>query len=207
MRRRMIALLCVGAAALGRTAATEAAAATPVVVHATAQGVGVATPNSVQFFDRSGRVIWSGDGVAIPTAAFTSIDRIAVVTSDSEVAAHARRAGALVFEENQQVSHSVSADAACLRAMELGASTVLLVPIDVPTATPSDFTRLAASARPGLIVVPSSDGTGTNAAGNKASSLLQGAESLLNRNRGATNATTTNQPGSILDQFLKPKNK
>jgi len=91
------------------------------------------------------------------------IDRIAVVTSDAEVAEHAHRAGALVFEENQQVSHSISADAACLRAMELGASTVLLVPIDVPTATPSDFTRLAASARPGLIVVPSSDGTGTNA--------------------------------------------
>ncbi len=91
------------------------------------------------------------------------IDRVAVVTSDAEAAAHARRSGALVFEETQQVSHSVSADAACLRAMELGASTVLLVPIDVPTVTPADFSQLAASARPGLIVVPSSDGTGTNA--------------------------------------------
>ena len=48
-------------------------------------------------------------------------------------------AGALVFEEDEQVSHSVSADAACLRAMEMGASTVLLVPIDVPTVTPADF--------------------------------------------------------------------
>jgi 2-phospho-L-lactate guanylyltransferase len=47
--------------------------------------------------------------------------------------------------------------------MEMGASTVLLVPIDVPTVTPADFSQLAASARPGLIVVPSSDGTGTNA--------------------------------------------
>lgn len=91
------------------------------------------------------------------------IDRVAVVTSDIEVAGEARRCGALVFEENEQVSHSVSADAACLRAMELGASTVLLVPIDVPTATPADFNELAAAARPGLIVVPSSDGTGTNA--------------------------------------------
>jgi 2-phospho-L-lactate/phosphoenolpyruvate guanylyltransferase len=91
------------------------------------------------------------------------IDRVVVATSDSEVADHARRTGALVFEENQQVSHSVSADAACLRAMEMGASTVLLVPIDVPTVTPADFSRLAAAARPGLIVVPSSDGTGTNA--------------------------------------------
>src|ERR1700733_1567295 len=91
------------------------------------------------------------------------IDRVVVVTSDVEIADHARRSGALVFEENEQVSHSVSADAACLRAMEMGASTALLVPIDVPTATSADFTRLAASARPGLIVVPSSDGTGTNA--------------------------------------------
>ena len=91
------------------------------------------------------------------------IDRVAVVTSDPEVAGHARRSGALVFEETEQVSHSVSADRACLRAMDLGASTVLLVPIDVPTATPADFSQLAASARPGVIVVPSSDGTGTNA--------------------------------------------
>ncbi len=91
------------------------------------------------------------------------IDRIVVATSDPEIAAHARRSGALVFEENEQVSHSVSADAACLRAMEMGASTVLLVPIDVPTVTSADFSRLAACVRPGLVVVPSSDGTGTNA--------------------------------------------
>ncbi|HTB20750.1 MAG TPA: 2-phospho-L-lactate guanylyltransferase [Bryobacteraceae bacterium] len=91
------------------------------------------------------------------------IDQVVVATSDLEIADQARRSGALVFEEEEQVSHSVSADAACLRAMEMGASTVLLVPIDVPTATPADFTQLAAAARPGLIVVPSSDGTGTNA--------------------------------------------
>ncbi len=91
------------------------------------------------------------------------IDRVVVVTSDVEAAEHARRAGVIVFEESEQVSHSVSADAACLRAMELGAVTALLVPIDVPTATPADFSQLAGAARPGLIVVPSSDGTGTNA--------------------------------------------
>jgi 2-phospho-L-lactate/phosphoenolpyruvate guanylyltransferase len=95
------------------------------------------------------------------------IDRVVVATSDQDIADHARRSGALVFQENEQVSHSVSADAACLRAMEMGASTALLVPIDVPTVTPADFTRLAdasnAGLRPGLIVVPSADGTGTNA--------------------------------------------
>jgi 2-phospho-L-lactate/phosphoenolpyruvate guanylyltransferase len=91
------------------------------------------------------------------------IDRVVVVTNDSDVAEHARSSGTLVFEENEQVSHSVSADAACLRAIKLGATTVLLVPIDVPLVRPDDFSRLAAAARPGLIVVPSADGTGTNA--------------------------------------------
>lgn len=91
------------------------------------------------------------------------IDQVVVATSDEEVAGHARSLGVIVFEEDEQVSHSVSADAACLRAMEMGAWTAMLVPIDVPTVTPEDFSTLAASARPGLIVVPSSDGTGTNA--------------------------------------------
>ena len=91
------------------------------------------------------------------------IDRVVVATSDSEVAGQARESGVMVFDEHEQVSHSVSADAACLRAMELGATTALLVPIDVPRVTPADFSQLAAAARPGLIVVPSSDGTGTNA--------------------------------------------
>jgi len=91
------------------------------------------------------------------------IDRVVVATSDPEIAEYAHSSGVMVFEESEQVSHSVSADAACLRAMEMGASTALLAPIDVPTVIPADFTHLAASARPGLIIVPSSDGTGTNA--------------------------------------------
>jgi 2-phospho-L-lactate/phosphoenolpyruvate guanylyltransferase len=91
------------------------------------------------------------------------IDRVIVVTNDSGVAEHARCSGTLVFDENEQVSHSASADAACLRAIEMGATTALLVPIDVPLVTAADFSSLAAAARPGLVVVPSSDGTGTNA--------------------------------------------
>jgi len=91
------------------------------------------------------------------------IDRVVVVTSDPDVAEYARGSGVIVFEEEEQLSHSASADAACLRVMEMGATTAMLVPIDVPRVTPDDFKELAAAARPGLIVVPSSDGTGTNA--------------------------------------------
>jgi 2-phospho-L-lactate guanylyltransferase len=91
------------------------------------------------------------------------IDQVAVATNDWEVAEQARRSGSLVFPEKEQLSHSASADAACLQAMKLGATTVLLVPIDVPLATPADFSQLSAAARPGVILVPSADGTGTNA--------------------------------------------
>ena len=91
------------------------------------------------------------------------IDQVAVMTSDLEVAEHARRCGALVMDEDEQVSHSVSADKACLQAIEFGATTVLLVPIDVPLVTPADFSqsccRRAAWINRGALA----DGTGTNA--------------------------------------------
>lgn len=93
----------------------------------------------------------------------SGIDRVAVVTSDPDIAEHARRSSVLVFEETEQQSHSASADGACLRAIELGATTVLLVPIDVPLVTRADFERLAAAASPGVVIVPSADGSGTNA--------------------------------------------
>ena len=73
------------------------------------------------------------------------------------------RAGVMVFEEQDQHSHSHSADRAARRAMELGAGTVLLLPIDVPLVTTAEIESLAGAARPGVIIVPSADGTGTNA--------------------------------------------
>ena len=83
------------------------------------------------------------------------IDKIVIITNDSAAAAHARRSGVMLFEEREQVSHSASADSACRRAIDLGATTVILVPIDVPLATPTDFEQLAAASKPGVIIVPS----------------------------------------------------
>ncbi len=90
-------------------------------------------------------------------------DRVVVVTSDARAAAEARAAGADVFLENDQASHSASADAAARRAMALGARTVLLAPIDVPLVTAAEFEELAAARAAGVTIVPSADGTGTNA--------------------------------------------
>ena len=91
------------------------------------------------------------------------IDRILVVTSDPLTCRRARERGAWILEEACQLSHSQSADAAARRAMELGAATVLLLPIDVPLVTPAEIEGLLHAPRPGLLVVPSADGTGTNA--------------------------------------------
>jgi 2-phospho-L-lactate guanylyltransferase len=91
------------------------------------------------------------------------IDRVVVVTSDQAAANHAHHAGVLVFEEQEQRGHSHSADAAARRAMSMGALTVLLTPIDVPLVTAAEIEELASNARRGVVIVPSSDGTGTNA--------------------------------------------
>jgi 2-phospho-L-lactate guanylyltransferase len=95
--------------------------------------------------------------------AVEGLGRVVVVTSDEVAADRARTLGAEVFTETEQQSHSLSADAAAQRALELGASTVILLPIDVPLVTREEIESLIAEAAPGVIVVPSADGTGTNA--------------------------------------------
>ena len=72
MKRLMIALLCLAAGV---------SPAVGQVVCATARGVAVATPGSLQFFDRSGQVVWSGGSVQAPTAGSAASDRIAIIDS------------------------------------------------------------------------------------------------------------------------------
>lgn len=92
------------------------------------------------------------------------LDAVAVATCDRQIAGRAQLAGAVVFLENGQRSHSDSADAAARRAMALGATSVVLLPVDVPLVRSSEIEALAAAApRPGVLIVPSQDGTGTNA--------------------------------------------
>jgi 2-phospho-L-lactate guanylyltransferase len=95
--------------------------------------------------------------------AVRGLDRIAVATSDAAIAERARSAGVEVFEEQEQLGHSHSADLASQKAAALGATSVLLVPIDVPLVTRQEIEGLIDEAGAGVIVVPSGDGTGTNA--------------------------------------------
>ena len=91
------------------------------------------------------------------------LDRVIVVTSDASAARHARNCGVDVFEEHEQLGHSHSADAASARALAMGASTVMLLPADVPLVTAAEIESLIDGAGSGVLIVPSADGAGTNA--------------------------------------------
>jgi 2-phospho-L-lactate guanylyltransferase len=95
------------------------------------------------------------------------IDRLVVVSSDEETLGQAEQAGALALWEGSQKGHSASVEWAAEWCMADGARTLLAVPIDAPLMRPADIEMLLEAAKampqPGLIIVPSADGTGTNA--------------------------------------------
>jgi 2-phospho-L-lactate/phosphoenolpyruvate guanylyltransferase len=92
------------------------------------------------------------------------IDRLLVISAEPYVLSCCRQAGVEYFEEDGQVSHSDSVIRGTRWALELGVTTLLSVPIDTPAVTSSEILELVSlrQAHP-VVIVPSSDGTGTNA--------------------------------------------
>jgi len=94
-------------------------------------------------------------------------DRLVVVTNDAQVAIVAAAAGAMVLLESEQRGHSASADWAADECMRRGATRLMLIPMDVPLVRAAEMESLLAASRampsPSLVIVPSEDGTGTNA--------------------------------------------
>ena len=78
---------------------------------------------------------------------------------------HARRQSWEVLEEERQVSESHSVDAASRLLMDRGCSAVLRLPGDIPLVKTRDVDSLLhrAISNPGALMVPSRDGSGTNA--------------------------------------------
>ncbi len=92
------------------------------------------------------------------------LDCTVVASSNAEVLEYARGLGAIAIAEAVQNGHSQSAECAARICTARGASTVIMVPIDVPLAGIEDFAELCRSAGPASVaIVPSRDGTGTNA--------------------------------------------
>jgi len=92
-------------------------------------------------------------------------EKIFVVTNYIPAMQAAIANGWELLREEQQVSESVSVDAASRRCAECGVRSLLRVPLDVPLVQASDIDELLAveCAAPALVIVPSRDGTGTNA--------------------------------------------
>jgi 2-phospho-L-lactate guanylyltransferase len=94
-----------------------------------------------------------------------SADKIFVVTSHIPAMQAAEANGWELLREQQQISESVSVDAASRLCAERGVTSLLRLPLDVPLVHASDIDELLEidCTAPTLVIVPSRDGTGTNA--------------------------------------------
>jgi 2-phospho-L-lactate/phosphoenolpyruvate guanylyltransferase len=95
-----------------------------------------------------------------------SLTELLVVTADPEAAGLAGAHGARVIADHippQGMNPAVIRGLAV--AMDAGADAALVLTADLPVATPPDLERVIASAHPkeGVTLVPSCEGTGTNA--------------------------------------------
>jgi len=92
-------------------------------------------------------------------------DRVFVISKEPRALARARKLGWETIVESSQSSESNSVDAGSRYCAERGVIALLRLPIDLPLVEPRDiesvFEQLEVA--PSVVVVPSSDGTGTNA--------------------------------------------
>ena len=93
------------------------------------------------------------------------IERVFVVTNYEPALELAALNGWEAIREEAQVSESASVDFASRICEERGVTRLLRLPLDIPLVQSADIDAILASelAPPGVLLVPSRDGTGTNA--------------------------------------------
>jgi 2-phospho-L-lactate guanylyltransferase len=91
--------------------------------------------------------------------------KIFVITNYEPAIKIAAKHGWEVLREEHQISESASVDFASHLCAERGIAALLRLPLDLPLIQPSDIDELLATecAAPAVVMVPSRDGTGTNA--------------------------------------------
>jgi len=92
-------------------------------------------------------------------------EKIFVITNYEPSMQLAEEDGWEILREEQQISESHSVDAASKLCEQNGVSGLLRLPLDLPLIQSSDIDELLAvkCPAPSLVIVPSRDGTGTNA--------------------------------------------
>ncbi len=106
--------------------------------------------------------------LADTTRALCSVQRahkIFVITNYEPAIEIAAKHGWEVLREEHQISESASVDFASRLCAERGIAALLRLPLDLPLIQPSDIDELLTTecAAPAVVMVPSRDGTGTNA--------------------------------------------
>jgi len=92
-------------------------------------------------------------------------EKIFIVTNYPPALDIAKENGWAILREDRQISESHAVDFASRVCEERGVTGLLRVPLDVPLVQSSDIDELLTTecGAPGLVIVPSRDGTGTNA--------------------------------------------
>ncbi len=135
-------------------------------------------------------------------AAVRSADRVAIVTLYEPAIELAKQYGMEVILETEQISESASVDFGARQAATFGAEAVLRLPIDLPLISSQDIETILAADQPNslatslVVIVPSRDGTGTNAILRRPPTLFPshfGAGSLAKHLREAEQANATCQ--------------
>ncbi len=93
------------------------------------------------------------------------IDRVYVVSGEYHALSLARQLNFRTISESEQISESESVDSASRHCAGKGVQALLRLPIDIPLVTARDIEDLFAALEPApsVVIVPSFDGTGTNA--------------------------------------------
>jgi 2-phospho-L-lactate guanylyltransferase len=98
-------------------------------------------------------------------AATRCAERVFVISKEPRALTRARKLGWETIVESSQTSESDSVDAGSRYCAERSVQALLRVPIDLPLVEPGDIEAVfeQLDAAPAAVLVPSSDGTGTNA--------------------------------------------
>lgn len=98
-------------------------------------------------------------------AATRCADRVFVISKEPGALTRAEALGWETIVESHQTSESDSVDAGARYCAEQGVEALLRLPVDLPLVEPADIESVFANleAAPTAVLVPSSDGTGTNA--------------------------------------------
>ncbi|MBI3664418.1 MAG: 2-phospho-L-lactate guanylyltransferase [Acidobacteria bacterium] len=115
--------------------------------------------------DRTALAMAMMEDVFSAVACVRGLDAVFVVSNHGPALERARSLGWEVIRERRQVSESVSVDRASHYCAARGVRALLRLPIDIPLLQSSDVEDVLAAAGPdpASVLVPSRDGTGTNA--------------------------------------------